>query len=126
MKLLTEEWLTKAEGDLQVADAQMQGGSPVLDVVCFLCQQAVEKYLKTWLTEQSIAFPRTHDLEARGKLCQPSLPEIANFVHDLRYLTTFGVEVRYPGTSASVGDAQQALNTGHRVRLLVRSELGIR
>ena len=125
MKPLTEEWITKAEGDLQVADSQMQGQHPVVDVVCFLCQQSVERYLKAWLTEQSVAFPRTHDLEALGRLCQPSLPDIATHMHDLRYLTAFGTDVRYPGASAALGDAQQAANTAHRVRRLIRTEIGI-
>ncbi len=125
MKPLTEEWIAKAEGDLRVADSQMQGANPVFDVVCFLCQQAVEKYLKAWLTEQSTTFPRTHDLEALARLCLASIPELANSMHDLRYLTTFAVEVRYPGTSAQPGDAQQAAHTAHEIRTLIRSKLGI-
>lgn len=125
MKPLTEEWVTKAEGDLAVADSQMHGSSPVTDVVCFLCQQSVEKYLKAWLTEQSISFPRTHDLDALAKLCLGSLPELAHYLHDLRYLTSFAVDVRYPGASTEQGDAEQSTQTAHDIRTLVRSKLGI-
>ncbi len=125
MRPLTHEWLGKAEGDYQVAEWQIQTSKPVPDVICFLCQQAVEKYLKAWLTEQSTTFPRTHDLEMLAKLAFTSLPGIATMLHDLRYLTTFGVEVRYPGTSASLDDARQAVRTASAVRDLIRGALSV-
>jgi HEPN domain-containing protein len=125
MKRLTEEWIMKAEGDLTVVDSQMRETRPVADVVCFLCQQCVEKYLKAWLTEQDISFPRTHDLEALAKLSLPSMPELAAHLHDLRYLTTFAVEVRYPGLSAQTSDAERSARTAHAIRALVRAKLGL-
>ena len=125
MMPLTAEWIGKAEGDLTVVDSQMQGANPVFDVVCFLCQQAVEKYLKAWLTEQSVPFPRTHDLEALAKLCLASLPEVSTYMHALRYLTAFAVEVRYPGVSAARSDAEQSAQAAHDIRTLVRNKLGL-
>ena len=62
MNPLTEEWVQKAEGDYTVAQQSKQGQNPVNDVICFLAQQCVEKYLKAWLQEANIPFPRTHDL----------------------------------------------------------------
>jgi HEPN domain-containing protein len=125
MKQLTEEWITKAEGDLKVADSEMRDPNPVADVVCFLCQQAGEKYLKAWLTERSVVFPRTHDLEALANLCLPTVPELGQFMNDLRYLTTFGVEVRYPGTTAHQADAIRSVGTAHQTQELIRRRLGI-
>ncbi|MBI2760835.1 MAG: HEPN domain-containing protein [Chloroflexi bacterium] len=125
MKQLTEEWITKAEGDLKIADSEMRGPNPVADVVCFLCQQTVEKYLKARLTDQSVVFPRTHDLEALANLCLPTAPELGQSMNDLRYLTTFGVEERYPGTAAHTADAIRSVGTAHQIQGLIRRRLGI-
>ena len=72
MRPITQEWVTKAEGDADVAAALWQMADPVYDAICFHAQQCVEKYCKAWLVERGINFPRTHDLEALAKQCLPS------------------------------------------------------
>lgn len=47
------------------------------DEICFHCQQAVEKFLKALLQEAAVAFYKTHNLEALGKLL---LPQYASLV----------------------------------------------
>lgn len=125
MKQLTEEWVGKAEGDFKVVQSRMQGANPFYDVVCFLAQQSGEKYLKEWLVEQGQPIPKLHDLEAIDHPCVPSLPVASLPIHDLRYLTSFAVEVRYPGLSARQTDARQCENIASRVRRLVRASLGL-
>jgi HEPN domain-containing protein len=61
MKPLTHEWGQKAEGDYIAAETLRQAENPVYDAICFHAQQCVEKYLKAWLVQQEIDFPRTHD-----------------------------------------------------------------
>ena len=59
----TLEWVRKAEEDWAVIGlirAADPGTAP--DVLVFLCQQCVEKYLKALLCEEGLAVPRTHDL----------------------------------------------------------------
>lgn len=53
MKQATTEWIERAEGDWKVAQREMQAADPVWNVVCFLVQQCVEKYLKAFLEEQN-------------------------------------------------------------------------
>ena len=63
MKPITGEWIAKAEGDS--ATAQREPGAtdnPNYDAVCFHAQQCAEKYLKAFLQEANVSFPRTHDL----------------------------------------------------------------
>ena len=43
-------------------------------MVCFHCQQSVEKYLKARLEEAAISFPKTHDLENLLMLLLPLEP----------------------------------------------------
>jgi HEPN domain-containing protein len=123
MKLITQEWTEKAEGDYRVADSQWRIEDPVYDAICFHAQQCTEKYLKAWLIEQGEHFPKTHDLEALAKLCLPSLPELTSLMDSLRFLTSFAVEIRYPGTFAGRRDAERCWQAALRARNLVRGKL---
>lgn len=125
MKPLTQEWIEKADGDYLVAAGQWRSEHPVYDAICFHAQQCLEKYPKAWLTEHDIPFPRTHDLEALTSLCLSSLPELAGWIDGLRFLTVFGVEIRYPGTRAASADAQRCWQTAHDVRQVLRQAFGL-
>jgi hypothetical protein len=50
MKPITQEWISKAEGDFATAQRELQAQEmPNYDAVCFHCQQCIEKYLKAYL-----------------------------------------------------------------------------
>jgi HEPN domain-containing protein len=59
MNLLTAEWVAKAEAEYEGAAALKRRQNPLHDLVCFLCQQSAEKYLKAILQEAGVAFPKT-------------------------------------------------------------------
>ncbi len=46
MKRATREWVRKAEKDYRFAERNAHSREPFHDQLCFLCQQASEKYLK--------------------------------------------------------------------------------
>ena len=124
MKPLTQEWVDKAEGDYRVASAQWQSADPVWDAICFHAEQCAEKYLKAWLVEHALDFPKTHDLEVLAKLCLPTLSEVAPLMDGLRFLTSSAIEVRYPGMFAKKEDAQKCWQANLEVRDLARAKLG--
>lgn len=124
MRPLTQEWIDKAEGDYRVASAQWQSAEPVWDAICFHAEQCAEKYLKAWLVEHDLGFPKTHDLEVLARLCIPSLGEVAGLMDGLAFLTSSAVEVRYPGMFARRDDAQKCLDASQDVRNLVQAKLG--
>ena len=125
MRPLTQEWVEKAEGDFKVASAQWQTADPVWDAVCFHAQQCIEKHLKAWLAEEGREYPRTHDLEVLGKLCLPSLSELSELMDGLRFLTSYAVEIRYPGVSAQREDARRCWQVCLEARELLRARLGL-
>ncbi|HEX8599246.1 MAG TPA: HEPN domain-containing protein [Chloroflexia bacterium] len=101
MKPETEEWIEKAEGNWSFVQWSMQADEPVWDVICFLCQQCGEKYLKAFLEEQGINFPKTHDLVLLLNLSAGLLPELLTHKQELAYLTALSVATRYPGMAVS-------------------------
>jgi hypothetical protein len=67
---LLDEWIEKAEADYKSAVAlQRRRKEPLPDIVCYHCQQCVEKYLKAYLIAQGSTPPRIHDLEDLLNLC---------------------------------------------------------
>ena len=123
MNPLTEEWVQKAEGDYTVAQQSQRGQNPVNDVICFLAQQCVEKYLKAWLQEANIPFPRTHDLQALLDLIVPVLPAWAAWREDFSKLSEHAVDPRYPGKFATTDETAHAMHICVAVRQAVREQL---
>jgi HEPN domain-containing protein len=78
MKNITKEWIFFAENDIKTADSIINEARLTGQIV-FHSQQAIEKYLKAYLTENNINFPKIHDL--------PKLYELAKQVKDLNMFT---------------------------------------
>ena len=59
---LAQGWIRKADSDLSDARRTVNSEGPY-DTACFHAQQAVEKYLKGFLSLYGKPIPRIHDLE---------------------------------------------------------------
>ena len=125
MKRQTRPWVRKAEDDVQAARELAARRPPLRDIVCFHCQQAIEKYLKALLQELSISFPKTHDLEDLLDLLGPHASTLNRLRRRLDALTVFAVEYRYPIARATTRQMQAALRTMERARTEVRARLGL-
>jgi HEPN domain-containing protein len=126
MNLLTQEWVSKAEGDFRTATREIQvTADPSYDGVCFHAQQCVEKYLKGNLQEAGIVFPKTHDLVVLLDLSLSIVPQFEPFRLRLRLLSLAAVEIRYPGRSADQAMADEFYQLCVEMRDMVRSMLGI-
>ena len=120
---LTLEWVQKAEGDYIVAQQVQQAENPVHDAICFHAQQCIEKYLKAWLQEANIPFPRTHDLKELLKLIVPTIPIWQTWQSDFSTLSEHAVDSRYPGKFATANDTAHAMGICNEVRQAIREHL---
>jgi HEPN domain-containing protein len=89
-----DQWTEKAEHDLIAAKLVIEHQPLILDIACFHCQQAVEKYLKTFLVFKKEEFPRTHNLDLLLQSCTSHSKDFATI--DLKNLEDFAVRGRYP------------------------------
>lgn len=119
MKNITREWINKANKDLIVAQREMQEKDPVYDAVCFHSQQAVEKYLKAILQENDVYFSKTHDLKILYDQCKTFVPEIEDLKEKIIELSSYAVEIRYPGIEATDEEAQDSLQLALKVKEIV-------
>ena len=110
---LVVEWFRFADAD---ADADIDTALLLKDmrpqhheIICYHCQQAVEKYLKGFLVFKEQMPPKTHDLIYLCNLCTEQDQEFSNLLSQCSYLKQFGIQPRYPKesgiTSANVEQA---------------------
>ncbi|MCG3110845.1 MAG: HEPN domain-containing protein [Candidatus Manganitrophus sp. SB1] len=125
MKPETLEWVEKAEGDLKVARREMGAVDPVWNVICFLAQQCGEKYLKAFLEESNIAFPKTHDLVVLLNISGEPLQDLKAHKEQLARLSVFGIASRYPGRQADREAAEDSMKTAEMIRTILRSRFGL-
>jgi len=126
MRVLTQEWVDKAEGDFHTASREARvRKSPNYDAVCFHCQQCAEKYLKAYLQEQDQRFPPVHDLIELLEVCLPYDGTFESQRDLLKDLTKYAVEFRYPGELATKEEAITVVKAMRAVRTFVRQKLGV-
>ena len=94
---LVQQWFNKAEADLVTVKILLKDPEHNTGIVCFHCQQAVEKYLKGYLSAKNIEFPKTHDLITLYDLCIKTDKDFQLLdKYKLTTLTYYSVENRYP------------------------------
>jgi HEPN domain-containing protein len=126
MKPLTLEWIEKAEGDFVSAQREIRARKdPNYDAACFHAQQCLEKYLKARLQEADISFGKIHDLSALLDLILPIEPFWEPFRPQLRTLTAYAIEYRYPGQFADKEMAVEAVKISRKIRRVIRQNLGL-
>ncbi|MBP5450875.1 MAG: HEPN domain-containing protein [Treponema sp.] len=98
---LVEEWLRYAGMDLSSAKTLLEIMHPApLEIICFHCQQAAEKYLKAIIIHFDGKPDKTHDLSTLLDYIDGYVQIEDEFYRQVTTLTQFGVSVRYPNEIA--------------------------
>jgi HEPN domain-containing protein len=99
-----QRWIEKADHDLGAAEVTYLYIPKCRDIITFHCQQAVEKYLKSYLLFLDIPLKRTHNLTFLLGLISKK-ENVANEIYDkAAELEDFAVEIRYPDTIIELTD----------------------
>lgn len=94
---LVRQWLKKADEDFQTAEILLASDAPLYGSIGFHCQQAVEKWMKGWLTWRDVEFRKTHDLVELLDVMAKIDPALAQKIEESAILTHYAVVHRYPG-----------------------------
>ena len=117
MNETVREWMAKAEADFATAKRELAAkDSPNYDAVCFHSQQSVEKLMKAALIQRGVTPPKTHDLVQLDQLIRSEWRDWTSPLEDLRFLTRAAVALRYPGESAEMDMAEEAVETAGQLR----------
>ena len=122
-----KNWLTKGNNDFKTAEIGLNQTEEniITDTVCFHCQQAAEKFLKSYLIYKEKSFGKTHDLEYILELCKKEDADFSNVL--IGSLTDYAVSLRYPDDfyMPSVKEAREALSLSEKIRDFVFRKIGI-
>ena len=125
MKEIAKDWAKKAEEDYKTSKILLKAEEFSPSIVGFHAQQCIEKYLKAFLANNDMAPPKIHDLVRLNVMCIGIDSDFENINDSLDFLNPFSVEFRYPGTDASVEEAQEAIEHAEKVRNFIREKLGV-
>jgi len=112
------EWFSFADMDLATAEHLISTMHPQpLEIICYHCQQAAEKYLKGYLFYKCVEPPKTHDLVDLNDICADVDGRFSSIDKACGILTRYGVQPRYPHEiGITINDTLKALECARQVR----------
>ncbi len=126
---IVSRWIKKAHEDLRSAEYLIEMPEPPTGVICFHCQQAVEKYLKAYLTYLDVRAPKTHDLAALFELCLEKDQDLKFLnLEGISALSFYAVSVRYPDElyMPPEEEAKEAYNIAKEVKEFILQKISPR
>ena len=120
-----EEWLFKAEHDLESAKGLFNLG--LFDTAIYHTQQCSEKVLKAYLVFKNQPLPKTHNLDMLCLLCIDLDSEFDNIYLDALDLNGLDVTFRYPGAQLMPfkKDVEAAIETAEKIFDFVNQKIVI-
>ncbi len=111
---------------MKTAKILVNSEDPPTESICFHAQQAVEKFLKAFLTNVNVRARKTHDIATLLELCLTKDKEFSSLdLEKLENLTFYAVEIRYPDEfyNPSLDEAIEALKQAEKVGEFVLKKL---
>lgn len=119
------EWFRYANMDLDTAKHTFENMHPApLEIICFHCHQAAEKFLKGILVAFDVEPEKTHDLSKLTATLKAYLPVPKEFSDFEKTLTQFGVRTRYPNEiSVDESQTKTAITHAEKIKQWAESEI---
>lgn len=104
-----QEWINKAQKDIKTVEI-MQEYDDMTEIICFHCQQAVEKYLKALLIKNDEEITKTHNIDYLLNKCMQYNEKFIDFLGTS--LSEYAVDTRYPDVRyiPSKEEMEEAIN----------------
>ena len=91
-----KRWFEYAQNDFEAATILSNQSKPKFEIVCYHCQQCVEKMLKGFIALRGGKLQKLHDLVVLCEYCSTYDSTFENILTKCSDLTIFSSEVRYP------------------------------
>ncbi|MFQ5708468.1 MAG: HEPN domain-containing protein [bacterium] len=124
-KDIAKEWFDIADADLASAKFLQKMRPISLEIICYHCQQAAEKYLKGFLVLQGEQVTKTHDLTLLNEKCLNFDKDFKTVAGDCLMLTDYSVNVRYPfPLEITEKDMKLAIKSAIKIKDFVKEKVG--
>jgi len=105
-------WFYKGDADFDAAKILNGAYKKHTEIICYLCAQATEKYLKGYLVYKGHKIENTHNLPYLNKLCITYDKQFEEIKIDCGVLNKFNNNIRYPdGIETDEKDVVLSLKT---------------
>jgi HEPN domain-containing protein len=92
-----KEWVRYAQTDYDCARKMADMFHPIpIEIVCYHCQQSVEKILKAYVIAKDNTLTKTHDLVILLKQCRQHSSEFDRYAEVCMAITMYVSTTRYP------------------------------
>jgi HEPN domain-containing protein len=124
---IVAEWIQIAYDDYDSALHLFETKHPKpLEIICYHCQQSIEKSLKAFLCAKQIEIPKTHNTGILCKLCAESDIRFENFQETCYEMVVYATNTRYPiRIEIEEQDAERALRQASEIFDFVSTALRI-
>jgi len=122
---IVNEWIYFARMDYDCALHLARTRRPApIEIVCYHCQQAVEKILKGYIAAQGGTIVKTHDLKILIEQCKQYSSDFGEYAKLCSNLTTYISSTRYPPKPDLVEqDMEHALKDAFNVLEFTKAKL---
>ncbi len=118
------KWVNFAENDYEAATLLQKYNKQLLEIICFHCQQCVEKYLKAYIIKQNGEIKKTHNLEEILKICIKHNIDFKEIKDNCIDLSDYAVETRYPYSfEIDKNDMTKAIKDMEIIRTFIKQQL---
>jgi len=109
-------WFYKADADFDAAKILNGAYKKHTEIICYLCAQAAEKYLKGYLVYKNHEIENTHNLPYLNKLCTTYDAQFEETKMECGILNKFNNNIRYPdGIETDENDVALSLKTVEKI-----------
>ncbi len=122
---LSSEWFKKAKADIDFAEIGFKE-TKHYGQVCFLCQQAAEKYLKGFLVAKGIKPQKIHSVATLALKCAKLEKAFGKIIPICKVLDRYYIPTRYPvaiGLIFKKEDSQEALRILSEIINLIENSI---
>jgi HEPN domain-containing protein len=120
-----EEWVSIAHADYDYALKTSKVFYPApIEMICYHCQQSVEKILKAYSLANGNKLTKTHDLEVLIDQCKQHSPDFDRYAKICSKITSYVAISRYPPKiEITKEDMKIALNSTRDILEFTESKL---
>jgi|LFRM01.1.fsa_nt_gb HEPN domain-containing protein len=119
-KDIANEWFTFADNDLKSAKFLFHMYPAPLEIICYLCQQSAEKYLKGFIAMNGGRILKTHDLTLLNKTCIEYDQSFQKIQGACIELVDYATQARYPfHLELDEHDQKKAVESAEKIRKLI-------
>ena len=120
-----DEWIKYGNMDLESAKYLLNMKPLPFEIICYHCQQAVEKYIKAYIVSCDEELNKIHDLIELNKICKKHDEDFEQMDIMCSELNNYSVIIRYPFHTLDLEetDVISAIKYAEQIREFVNTHL---